>query len=165
MKLISAIRLICKYPILTSSPILWLICWITPMNQHFCTRSLMDTYPQARVTKNFCGFESIPRGPWFLGSRWSGRLSQITYLELVVFFITLIISKLHPWGKPSEIFFPAPLRYQYDKKEWWSIYSNTTYDRLIPWYRRLKHWPLFPSLLDNIIITARKGPSVRLLYI
>ena len=135
------------------------------MNQHFCTRSLMDTYPQARVTKNFCGFESIPLGPWFLGSRWSGRLSQITYLELVVFFITLIISKWNLWNNPSEIFFPAPLRYQYDKKEWWSIYSNTTYDRLIPWYRRLKHWPLFPSLLDNVIITSRKGPSVRLLYI
>ena len=126
------------------------------MNQHFCTRSLMDTYPQARVTKNFAVLSPyrVVRGSLVSDG-------PVGYLELVDFFITLIISKLNPWDNPSEIFFPAPLRYQYDKKEWWSIYSNTTYNRLIPWYRRLKHWPLFPSLLDIIIITSRKGPSVR----
>ena len=58
------------------------------------------------------------------------------------------------------IFLPAPLRYQYDKKEWWSIYTNSSYDKVIPWYRRLKHWPLFPVLLDNIAITLKSIPKV-----
>ena len=71
-----------------------------------------------------------------------------------------MISKID-MGKKTAMFLPAPLRYQYDKREWWSIYTNKTYEKSIRWYRRMKHWPLFPVLLDNVIITLRTEPSVR----
>ena len=63
-------------------------------------------------------------------------------------------------GRKPAIILPAPLRYRYDKQEWWSIYTNSIYERVIPWYRRLKHWPLFPVLLDNIAIRFKSVPKV-----
>jgi len=86
------------------------------------------------------------------------KFLEIFVSEFLAFFNPLN-SKIEMANKVA-IFLPAPLRYQYDKKEWWSIYTNSSYDKVIPWYRRLKHWPLFPVLLDNIAITFKSIPKV-----
>ena len=102
-------------------------------------------------------FLNVLMDPNFVSSQGH---SNYLILNQAAAWITPMISKID-MGKKTAMFLPAPLRYQYDKREWWSIYTNKTYEKSIRWYRRMKHWPLFPVLLDNVIITLRTEPSVR----
>ena len=52
----------------------------------------------------------------------------------------------------SKIQLPAPLYYKYDRSEWWSPNTNSSYQHKIHWYQSYGRFPMYPVLGDRLSI-------------